>query len=218
MWTRSISDSMNIRNTSIFILIFFSASVISILIHELGHCIFYWVQGIPASFSLTKEYPLQDITVQNYRIGSLGGPVTNIIQVIIALILLRRYRGNRMLSMVFTSFLLVNIYYFLFRSLIAVLKHDGGELEDAANLFGLNYWMFIVLFLSVTVIIMYMWIKWDPIKLNFKKIFSFIGLFIAFIVIVVMLETVDKKFFWSKFPKIKIDDGRVYHDPEKYIR
>jgi hypothetical protein len=209
---------MKIRNISLFILIFFSATVISILIHEIGHCIFYWIQGIPASLSLTKEYPLQDITVQNYRIGSLGGPVTNFIQIIIVLILIRKYHSNRILNMVLVSFLLVNIYYFIFRSLIAILKRDGGELEDAANLFGLNYWMFIVLFLTVTVIIMYIWIKWDSIRINFTNVFRFIGLLIAFVVIVVMLETVDKKLFWAKFPKIEIDDGRVYHDPQRYLR
>jgi len=209
---------MKIRNISLFILIFFSAAVISILIHEFGHCLFYWIQGIPASFSLTKEYPLQDITVQNYRIGSLGGPVTNFIQIIIVLILYRRYRRNRKLNMVLVSFLLVNIYYFIFRSLIAILKRDGGELEDAANLFGLNYWMFIIAFLTVTVVVLYILIKWDSFRINITNILRFIGLFIAFVVIVVMLETVDKKLFWSKFPKIEIDDGRIYHDPQKYLR
>ena len=120
--------------------------------------------------------------------------------------------------MVFTSFLLANIYYFLLRSLIAVLKNDGGELEAAANLLGLKYWMFIVIFLTVAIIIMYFWIKRDPIKINLKNIFSFIGLFITFVFIVFMLETVDKKYFWAKYPKNEIEDGRVYHDPERYIQ
>jgi len=118
--------------------------------------------------------------------------------------------------MVLVSFLLANIYYFIFRSLIAILKRDGGELEDAANLFGLNYWLFIIVFLTVMVIVMYIWLKRDSIKINITNIFRFIGLFIAFVVIVVMLETVDKKLFWSKFPKIEIEDGRVYHDPQRY--
>ena len=209
---------MKIRNVSLFILIFFLAAVISILIHELGHCLFYWIQGIPAAFSLTKEYPLQDITVQNYRIGSLGGPVTNFIQIIVVLILIRRYRRNRKMNMVLVSFLLVNIYYFIFRSLIAILKRDGGELEDAANLFGLNYWMFIIAFLTVTVVVLYILIKWDSFRINISNILRFIGLFIAFVVIVVMLETVDKKLFWAKYPKIEIEDGRIYHDPQRYLR
>jgi hypothetical protein len=209
---------MKIRDICIFFIIFLTAIIISILIHELGHCIFYWIQGIPASLSLTKEYPLQDISVQNYRIGSLGGPVTNIIQVITALILLQKYKGKLILNMVFTSFLLANIYYFLLRSLIAVLKHDGGELEDAANLFGFNYWLFIIIFLTVAIIIMYIWLKRDSIKINYKSIFRFTGLFITFVVIVFILESLDKKYFWTKFPKIEIEDGRVYHDPEKYIK
>jgi hypothetical protein len=209
---------MKIREICIFFIIFLTAIIISILIHELGHCIFYWIQGIPASLSLTKEYPLQDISVQNYRIGSLGGPVTNIIQVITALILLQKYKGKLILNMVFTSFLLANIYYFLLRSLIAVLKHDGGELEDAANLFGFNYWLFIIIFLTVAIIIMYIWLKRDSIKINYKSIFRFTGLFITFVVIVFILESLDKKYFWTKFPKIEIEDGRVYHDPEKYIK
>lgn len=67
--------------------------------------------------------------------------------------------------------------------------------------FGLNYWMLIVIFLTIGIIIMYIWIKRDSIKINFKNIFRFIGLFTTFVVIVFMLE-----------------DGRVFHDPESYIQ
>jgi hypothetical protein len=56
---------------------------------------------------------MMDITVPNYRIGSLGGPFTNIIQVFTALLLLRWYSEKFILNMVFNFFLLVTISYFL---------------------------------------------------------------------------------------------------------
>jgi hypothetical protein len=51
--------------------------IISTLLHELGHCVFYWIQGIPAAMSPTKELPLKDITATQHAIGCAGETFAN---------------------------------------------------------------------------------------------------------------------------------------------
>ena len=65
-----------------FLLFVVIAGVLSTSLHELGHCVFYWAQGIPASMSLVMEFPLVDITARQYGIGSAGGPLVNIVLIL----------------------------------------------------------------------------------------------------------------------------------------
>jgi len=67
-----------IKSISIIqILIFIFWTLIGVILsgpfHEFGHCVFYWAQGISAAMSLTKEFPLHDISVNQYALGSFGG-------------------------------------------------------------------------------------------------------------------------------------------------
>jgi len=61
-----------------FPLLVFLAGIVTALFHEFGHCVFHWLQGIPAAMSLVKEYPLRDITAHEYAIGSVGGPLAGL--------------------------------------------------------------------------------------------------------------------------------------------
>jgi len=51
----------------------FLAGIVSVLFHELGHCLFYWLQGVPAAMSFVKEFPLRDITASEYAVVVDGG-------------------------------------------------------------------------------------------------------------------------------------------------
>lgn len=59
------------RFTGLFLLF----TLLSALLYEAGHCLFYWAQGIPAGMFLVKEYPLRDITDLEYVLGSAGRAV-----------------------------------------------------------------------------------------------------------------------------------------------
>ena len=67
---------------------------------ELGHCVFYWMQGIPASMSLVMEFPLVDITASQYGVGSMGGPLVNILLIVGAYYMVRKYekKSNRIVK------------------------------------------------------------------------------------------------------------------------
>jgi len=202
--------SVKIYSFSALILI---AALISTLLHEFGHCLFYWIQGIPAAMSFTKEFPLRDITARQYGIGSFGGPLLNIIQIVFAYWFFVRYKDNYKLRMISSAFIIANAFYFILRSLLAVLKGEGGgELGDAAKLFGVNYLWVVGLFFIITVIFLYLWIKRGGIKLSIKKGLYFFAMFIVYFIFLVILTTIDRPLFWDKFQPINIDDGRIYNE------
>jgi hypothetical protein len=76
----------------IFLLLVIITGIASTSLHELGHCVFYWMQGIPAGMSLVMEFPLVDITTKQYAIGSAGGPLINILLIVGAYFLVRNQK------------------------------------------------------------------------------------------------------------------------------
>ena len=198
-----------------FLLLVLLAGVLSTLLHELGHCICYWIQGIPAAMSLVKEYPLQDITATQYGIGSAGGPLANILQIVVAYWLHQRYRERRRVRSFLSALIFANTFYFILRSLEAVLKRKGGELESAANLVGLNYLYVVGLFGILTVTILYLWVSRNGIRITLKNGAFFLGLLFAYVFTLTAVHSFDRTFFWHRFPTVQIDDGRVYNQHRK---
>ncbi len=189
------------------------AAVASTLLHELGHCVFYWIQGVPAAMSLTKEFPLRDITAAQYAVGSVGGPAASLGLLVLATVLFRKYSAREKLRDAFSALILANLYYIVLRSLIALLKGEGGELDSIAGLVGLDYRAVVVVFLVVAVICVRVWIRAGGPRPNARNWATFVLLLIGYIFLVVGLETIDRKLFWGKFPTIEIDDGRTYNAP-----
>ncbi len=195
-----------------FLLLFLSMAILSVLWHEWGHCLFYWVQGIPAAFSLTKEFPLRDITEHQYAIGAAGGPLMSLLLFVgsYLLILRSRYVGRK-LTMLDAVFLATNCYLVL-RALVALLKHQGGELDDAASLVGLGYRSVALLFLVLASVGLSLWMRKREIPFRARKVGAYLGLFLAFSVLVVGLAELDRTLLWSKFPTVRIE-GRGWYNP-----
>jgi len=195
-----------------FLLLVIIASILSMLLHELGHCIFYWLQGVPSAVSLLRAYPLVDITATQYAVGCAGGPPVNILLITVSYLLIRKHvkhsRGWNILSAV----IIANAFYLIFRSLIAVLKNDGGELSYAASLIDLNFYHVVGLFAIVTVVVLAFWIKRFKIKACVASAVTFTLFFVAFFSTICIVQTVDRSLFWEKFPTVRIDDGRLYND------
>ncbi|UCC82765.1 MAG: hypothetical protein JSW46_17625 [Gemmatimonadota bacterium] len=189
------------------------AAVVSTLLHELGHCVFYWIQGVPAGMSLTKEFPLRDITAAQYAVGSIGGPLASLGLLVLATALFRKYSASEKLRDVFSALILANVYYVVLRSFIALLKGEGGELDSIAGLVGLDFRAVVVVLLIVTVICIYVWIRAGGPRPSVRNSASFFLLLIFYVFLVVCLESVDSALFWRGFPTIEIDDGRTYNAP-----
>ena len=203
-WT-GIIDS--IRFPALFLLL----ALFSALLHELGHCIFYWVQGIPAGMSLVKEYPLRDITDLEYAVGSAGGPLSNVVQVSIGLIWVQRSRLNSRSGRWGLAFVLANVCYFIVRSGIALLSGEGGELTDAASLVGLSYQGAIVLFILISVGALVWTMRAARLRITWRRAFQFPGVVILYFIFLVVVQTFDRAVFWDHFPTIEIGEGRLYN-------
>ena len=198
-----------------FAVLVLAAGIVTGLLHELGHCLFYWLQGIPAAMSFTKEFPLRDITAHQYAVGSSGGPLMNIFVIIGAYWLFQRYKENPRSANLLSALIVASAFYFILRGLLALLKRSGGELEDAAGLIGLNYLFVVGLFFVLTVTILYLWVTMSGIAVTLKKSVYFLGLFVAYLVMMVIVESIDRRLVWYEFPAIKIHDGRVYNLPPR---
>ena len=99
-----------------FLFLVIIIGIVSTLFHELGHCIFYWIQGIPASMSLVMEFPLIDITAKQYGIGSIGGPLASILLFIVGYYFVRKYDKKSKKWNICSAIILSNSFYLIFRT------------------------------------------------------------------------------------------------------
>ena len=201
-----------------FIGLFFLLALVSALLHEFGHCLFYWAQGIPAGMSLVKEYPLRNITDSEYAVGSLGGPLSNLVQLSIGLAWVTRAKAKPGLQRVGLAFVLANVCYFLVRSGIALLSGDGGEITDAAGLIGLSYPGASVLFLLISAGALLWTARATRLRFSFGLVYRMAGLLVLYFGFLVVVQTADRALFWERFPTIEIGEGRFYNEHRSFDR
>lgn len=195
----------------VFALLVFVVGIVSALFHEFGHCVFYWLQGIPAGMSLVKEYPLRDITAGEYAIGCVGGPLASLVLLVVSGWLLgRRDNGPRRRD-VLSALVLANVFYFVLRGLISALKRWGGELGDIAGLVGLDYRAVVALYAVIVVGALYRYVKATGVRVNLFATGSFVALFVGYVSVMVAVESLDSALLWKRFPAIRISDGRTYN-------
>lgn len=194
-----------------FLALFLPATVLSALLHELGHCIFYWFQGVPAGMSLVKEFPLRDITAAQYALGCLGGPLSNLAQLALAVWLIRRSDRYSSLHKAGGALLLANVFYLFVRGAISVIKGQGGELTDVAGLLGFDYRQAVTVFGVIAACALLWWVHEARIPLKRRQILSFVALLLIYVATAMILEAIDQRFFWGRFPTIQISNGRVYN-------
>ena len=110
------------------------------------------------------------------------------------------------------ALVLANLSYFIIRSLLALLKNDGGELTDAASLVGLSFHAALVFFLAITVSAVIWMVKVASIQVRAGSAFRLLGLVFLNLVFLVALQAFDQTFFWDRFPTIEIGEGRLYNE------
>jgi len=195
-----------------FALLVFAAAIVSALVHELGHGVFYWLQGVPAGVSLVKEFPLRDITASQYAVGSLGGPVASLVLLAVSCHLYGRAGGAPRRRSVASAFVLANVLYFVLRGLIAVLKRRGGELDDIAGLVGLGHPAVVLAYAVISAAALTYWMRVGRVRATPRAAGAFVALLAGYVVVMTGLEVVDQALFWHRFPTVQIDDGRTYNE------
>jgi len=165
--------------------------------------------------SLVKEFPLNDITAAEYAIGSAGGPLANLALLSGSLWLYKKRAGNPRVRMVLSALILANVFYFLIRGVLSLLKQSGGELSAVAGLIGLGYGMIVFLYAMVCILALYYWMNLAGIRLSLRTVGSFMALLVGYLFLIVGLEAIDQSLFWKRFPTIQIDDGRTYNQHDR---
>jgi len=182
-------------------------------VHEFGHCLFYWTQGIPAGMSLMKEFPLRDISVQEYAIGSLGGILANIFFLFVLFFLdqLLHPVYKKIKFVIAALFIGEGINLFLGSVLVLLRNKPMVELSYTEEWLGLPrhslYWGALVL----TILLTMLYIGRKRIRIRYKELVYFFSLIIMFMLIIVITQHFDRTYFWSKYPTIKIGDEIIYN-------
>lgn len=132
--------------------IYFATILISVYIHEVGHCIPAWIHGFRAIPTPAKEYTFVTIPKDLQQYISLGGIIGSVLisLSIITLYILKQGKLNN--ALLAGAIALPGMYSFL--CLIKGRGHDGTEFQEAQAAMGLSYsghsidWIFFILFLG----------------------------------------------------------------------
>jgi hypothetical protein len=190
---------------------FFAMALVSALLHEFGHCLFYWLQGVPAAMSLVKEYPLRDITDLQYAIGSAGGPASSIVQVFVGGMVVQGSHPHSGLRKWALAFVLANVCYLIVRSVIVLLSGGGGELTAVASLVGVPLGFLVALLLLISIGALSWVLTTARVHVTWRRVLQLPAFLILYLVFIVGIQSLDRRLFWHRFPTIEIGEDRLYN-------
>jgi uncharacterized RDD family membrane protein YckC len=129
--------------------LFAGAIVLSMLVHELGHCVVAWSYGSPAIPTLAKEYLLRPLPVEAHGIEAVGGVLGSVAALLAGVYWLLR-RPDWIRSAAMAGAMMMPVAYTL-RFWLAGRGHDGDEFQKAQSALGFSYsghavdWLFLAL-------------------------------------------------------------------------
>jgi hypothetical protein len=175
--------------------IFASAIVASIFIHEIGHCLVAWVYGCPAIPTPAKEYILQPLSPAAQNQVALGGIIGTVAVLVGALCWMLRHPTPTRSALLAGAMTAPGFY--TLRFLLAGRGHDATEFQEAQAAMGLTYsghvldWMFLGLFLMAAAL----WLWRTRPRLTWRLVGRlFIGA-VAALVVLVLLQSVNNTVF-----------------------
>ncbi len=176
-------------------LIFAAAIVVSVFVHELGHCTVPWVHGYPAIPTPAKEYILKPLpeAVQNQM--ALGGIIGSVIALAAASVWVHLRPGATSSSMLAGAMTAPGFY--TLRFILAGRGHDGAEFQEAQAALGLSYaghavdWLFVSLFVAAAVF--WFW-RTRAVPTPRLMVRLVVGA-IAAVVVVALLQTINNRVF-----------------------
>lgn len=136
--------------------VYFAIVLLSVFVHEFGHCLVAWTHGYRAAITPAKEYELETIPASLQQYVYLGGILGSVL-VVIAVLILYLTRTFKYNSAILAGALASPGVYVLF----FILKgrgHDATEFQEAQAAMGLSYsghavdWIFVILFLAGIII------------------------------------------------------------------
>jgi hypothetical protein len=180
--------------------IYFAVILLSVYVHELGHCIPAWIHGYWAIPTPAKEYISDALPVDFKQYISLGGIIGSIL-VLFIVIYFYINKNYKFISAILAGAIVIPGMYTL-RFILSGRGHDATEFQDAQAALGLSYsghsldWIFLILFLFGIVV----WIiKSKPhYKILGRLSIGFVLTFIFVIGLQVINNAIFDPFFQSK--------------------
>lgn len=173
--------------------IYLVAVVLSVFIHEIGHCLVAWLNGLQAIPTFAKEYPIDPIPTALERYVALGG-ILGTLSVTVLGIALYLCRATTLNSALFAASLSSPAMY----SILFALKgrgHDATEFQDAQSAIGASYsghfldWLFLLITLAGLAI----WVTIN--KPTTKAVFRLVLGAVVTFVFIVALQKVNNAVF-----------------------
>lgn len=176
-------------------LLFFAAALISVFIHELGHCTVAWLHGYPAIPTPAKEYILKPLPegIQNQM--ALGGILGSVLALGIALLWLHLRPGPVSSSMLAGA--MTSPGFYTLRFILAGRGHDATEFQEAQAALGLSYaghgldWLFVSLFVAGTLF----WFWRTRARPTPKLVARLVIGAIAAVVVLSLLQSINNRVF-----------------------
>ena len=167
-------------------------------------------------FVARSEFPLQDITVKQYSIGSFGGVLFTWLGMITFYFLQRNFIKNRkktriIISGIYFGQLMVGLILLLFFIL------DGfspiQENTFAENFFSLPQNSLFIFTILLTIILVILFLRQLHLKIRMKELLLFGGYLFAIVIFVVIIGVIVEQIFRKGHPTIKIGDVKLYNEP-----
>ena len=199
----------NVRYTFAFA----GATIAGVYLHEMGHAVAGWLQGIAVVPTPAKEYILQSHVAWNQQIWiSLGGPVGTTVAVIGAMLYFLRSRRTAADAVLLGSLLPLCLY--TLRFVLVGRGHDGLEWQAAQTALGLAPagHAIDVFFLCLCLAGLALWGS----RLHFPLRYSllkFAGLAIAGVILLVVLQAGNNRLFDGHFPATRLTNAPQGLDP-----
>lgn len=193
------------KDTLRFLTIFVACIIGGACVHELGHSIAGWIQGVAVVPTPFKEYVLQEeIEWRQQTWIALGGVAGTVL--LVAGVLLRHIRKNRVHGDPVLAGVLLTPFAYTVRFLLVGRGHDGLEWQAAQSALGMNPAGHAVdiIFLLLIVLGITTWIVRGHASLNLSTFIRAGGLAVIGIVVLVALQVFNNAVFDRFFPDVRI--------------
>ena len=127
--------------------------------------------------------------------------------------MVRKYEKKSKRWRIYSALIIANSFYLIFRAILGLAKNDGGEIESAMNLVGLNFYVAAIMFIILAITILVLWVQRFNIKVSLGNFSYYTFLFISYLAIILVMEGIDAKYFWANYPTIQIEDVGI-HNPK----
>ena len=196
-----------------YALVFIGATLAGVYLHEIGHAVAGWMQGIAVVPTPAKEYILRSQVSWNQEIWiALGGPVGTTLAVVGAALYFLRER--RLESEAVLLGVLIPPGLYTIRFILAGRAHDGVEWQAAQTALGLAPAGH-----AIDVLFLCLWlagiILWGS-RLHFPLRYSllrFVALAIVGFVLLVALQVGNNRLFDRHIPDAKVVNTPLGLDP-----